>query len=59
MIMINSTSLKLLYFADDTTVYKSGPHVDTLIYNTKQELKHFDDWLCANILSLNINELYI
>ena len=24
-------------FADDTTVFKSGPHVDTLIYNINQE----------------------
>ena len=31
--IINSTSLNLLSFADDTTVYKSGPRVDTIIYN--------------------------
>ena len=29
--IVNSTSLNLLSFADDTTVYKSGPRVDTLI----------------------------
>ena len=38
--IINSTSLNLLSFADDTTVYKSGPDVDILIYNINQELKH-------------------
>ena len=48
--IINSTSLYLVSFADDTTVYKSGPDVDILIYNINQELKH---WLCANTLSLN------
>ena len=51
--IINSTSLNLLSFADDTTVYKSGPDVDILIYNINQELKHLYDWLCANKLSLN------
>ena len=34
-------SLNLLFFADDTTVYKSGPHVDTLIYNINQKIKTF------------------
>ena len=38
--IINSTSLNLLSFADDTTVYKSDPHIDTLINNINQELKH-------------------
>ena len=31
--IINSMSLNLLSFADDTTVYKSGSHIDTLINN--------------------------
>ena len=52
--IINSTSLNLLYFADDTTVCKSGPHGGTLIYNINQELKRLYDWLCGNKLSLNI-----
>ena len=52
--IINSTSLNLLSFADDTTVYKSGPGVDILIYNINQELKPLYDWLCANKLSLNL-----
>ena len=29
--IINYTSLNVLSFADDTTVYKSGSHIDTLI----------------------------
>ena len=41
--IINSTSLNLLSFADDTTVYKSGPDVDILIFNINQELKHLYD----------------
>ena len=56
--IINSTSLNLLSFADDKTVYKSGPDVDILIYNINQELKHLYDWLCANKLSLNIKNTF-
>ena len=52
----NSTSLNLLSFADDTTVYQSGPHIDTLIDSVNQELIHLYDWLCANKLSLNIKK---
>ena len=54
--IINSTSLNLLSFADDTTVYKSGPHIDTLINNINQELKHLCDYLCANKLALNVKK---
>ena len=43
-----STSLKILSYADDTTVYQSGPNVDNLIINTNHELKLLYDWLCAN-----------
>ena len=49
---IDSTSLNLLYFADDTTVYKSGPHID----NINQEFKHSCDYLCANKLALNVKK---
>ena len=31
--IINCYVLEFLSFADDTTVYKSGPHVDSLIDN--------------------------
>ena len=54
--IINSTSLNLLSFADDTTVCKSGPHIDTLINNINQELKHLCDYLCANKLALNVKK---
>ena len=57
--IINSASLNLLPFADDTTIYKSGPDIDILIYNINQKLKHLYDWLCANKLSLNNCFLYI
>ena len=43
-----------MFFADDTTAYKSGPHIDTLINNINQELKHLCDYLCANKLALNV-----
>ena len=55
--IINSTSLNLLSLADDTTVYKSGPHIDTLINNINQELKHLCDYLCANKLALNVKKI--
>ena len=54
--IINSTSLNLLSFADDTTVYKSGPHIDTLINNINQELKKLCDYLCSNKLALNVKK---
>ena len=37
--MINSTSLNLLSFTDDTTIYQSGLHIDDLINNMNHELK--------------------
>ena len=48
-----STSLNILSYADDTTVYQSGPNVENLIINTKHELKLLYDWLCENKLSHN------
>ena len=49
-----STSLNILSYADDTTVYQSGPNVDNLIINTNHGLKLSYDSLCANKLSLNV-----
>ena len=41
--IINSTSLNFLSFADDTTVYQSGPRIDDLINNMNHELKQLYD----------------
>ena len=46
-------------FADDTTVYKSGPNTDTFINNINKELKHLCDYLCANKLALNVKKTNI
>ncbi len=48
--------LNILSYADDTTVYQSGPNVDNLIKNTNHELKLLYDWLCENKLSLNVKK---
>ena len=56
--IINVMSLNVLPFADDTNVYKSGPHIDTLINNINQELKHLCDYLCANKLALNVKQFF-
>ena len=45
--IVNSTSLNLLSFADDTTIYQSGSDIDNLTKNVNQALKQIYDWLCA------------
>ena len=54
--IINSTSLYLLSFADDTNVYQSGSYIDDLINNMNHELKQLYDWFCTNKLSLNVKK---
>ena len=51
-----STSLKILSYANDTTVYQSGPNVDYLIINSNHELKLLYDWLGANKLPINVKK---
>ena len=46
----------MLSFADDTTVYLSGPYSKVLFDTVNIELTKLFDWLCANSLSLNIIE---
>ena len=53
-VIVNSTSLNLLCFADDTTVYQLSSNIDNLTKHVHQELKQLCDWLCANKLCLNI-----
>ena len=48
--IVHSTSLNVLSFADDTTVYHSGSNIDNLTKHVNQELKQLCDWLCANKL---------
>ena len=51
-----STTLNLLSFADDTTLYISGNNLRTLTENINKELKNVYIWLCENKLSLNIDK---
>jgi hypothetical protein len=52
----NSTSLNLLSFADDTTIYHSDCDIDNLTLTLKHELKNIYNWLCANKLCLNVKK---
>ena len=53
--IVNSTSLNVLSFVDDTTVYKSAFNIDNLTKHINQELKQLCHRLCANKLCLNVN----
>jgi hypothetical protein len=52
----NSTVLKLLSFADDTTIYASSPNINDLVEHTNSEMLKVYKWLCSNKLSLNISK---
>ena len=53
---VNSSSLNLLSFADDTTVYQSGSDINNRTKNVNRELKQIYNWLCANKLYLNVKK---
>ena len=50
------TSLNLLSYADDTTIYTSNSNADTLYAEVNKELIKLDDWFRANKLSLNVKK---
>jgi len=52
----NVTSLNLLSFADDTTVYSSNPDINKLTEYMNIELYKLSDWFFANKLSLNVGK---
>ena len=52
----NCTSLNLLSFADDTTIYRSGPYNKELFDEVNYELIKIHTWLCTNKLSLNVKK---
>ena len=51
-----ATTLNLLSFADDTTVYCSGHNSNEIRNTVNNELNNIFKWLCANKLQLNINK---
>ena len=60
MIYINdlwkSSKLNILSFADDTTIYVSGPNLYELVPLVNKELHQIYEWLCVNRLCLNVNK---
>ena len=56
LMIIYSTELNLLSFADDTTVYYSGPFNKYLFDVVNCELIKIYEWLCTNRLLLNIKK---
>lgn len=49
-------SLKMLHFADDTTLFHSSSNIMELESVFNNELKQLDEWLIANRLSLNVSK---
>ena len=52
----STEGLKLINFADDTTVYMSNSNIDTLYVRLSDELARIGQWLQVNRLSLNIDK---
>jgi len=52
----HATTLNLLSYADDTTVYTSGATLRGIIPKLNEELGNLNQWFMANKLSLNINK---
>ena len=50
------TSLNVLSYADDTTIYTSNSNADTLYAEVNKELIKLDDWFRANKLPLNVKK---
>ena len=52
----NSCNGNILSFADDTTLYMSNSHLQTLYAQVNTEINNLFTWFCANKLSLNANK---
>jgi len=51
-----ATSLDVIHYADDTTVFRAGFDVAAIVHFINAELLRLDTWLCANRLSLNTSK---
>lgn len=49
---------KSILFADDMTVYLTGPNPDQLVYNANNELEKLYQWCLCNRLTINTNKTY-
>ena len=56
MIMWNFQPIKLILFADDTSVFFSGDNIDSLTSEFNAELTKISSWLISNKLVLNTNK---
>ena len=54
--MHNCCGLKFVHYADDTTVYMSGPDLNNVARDINRHMALIDDWLKANRLSLNTSK---
>jgi len=52
----NALNVKVLSFADDTTIYFSDTNVKNLYNKANKEMKLLMDWLDANKLALNVEK---
>ena len=52
----SSNQVRLVHFADDTTVFASYSDINNVQATVNRELVGVDNWLKANRLSLNISK---
>ena len=51
-----SNKLTFIHFADDTAVFMSGSDLERLCEEVSEELQKVDEWMRANMLSLNVEK---
>ena len=49
---------KVLFFADDTTVYLSGKHLNDIIIQISKDMQIIKEWLGNNRLILNVSKTH-
>ena len=49
---------KTILFADDMTMYLTGPNPDQLIYNANNKLKIFYEWCRSNKFTINTTKTH-
>ena len=55
-IVRSSNKIKFLLYADDTTVYIQGNHVDEIVDTMNNELAKVSEWIASNNLTLNVSK---
>ena len=48
--------MKKIFFADDSTVYKSGENLDSLSKEIENELIQINNWLTTNKFNINVKK---